>query len=211
MTLEVAMVTIAQYKETPSFKFGLEKMGQISYKNGYRVALAHFWVRYLKLEIEEDPYTTLLEGTQTLPRGRSGGDRKAMAAAPYFREPNEQPWVSSLTTIKVAIMVLNWGSYPRVTDRMAILREAIELLVNPVRANLIGNRLEVVSLSLWKVSRLHCTLPCFSDGEKPMTHALTSSGLYHALLCFSSAEMTTYPEVAIEANLRCPTGSAVTI
>ncbi|RZR82423.1 hypothetical protein BHM03_00008852 [Ensete ventricosum] len=38
----------------------------ISYENGYRVALAHFWVRYLKLEIEEDPYTTLLEGDNML-------------------------------------------------------------------------------------------------------------------------------------------------
>ncbi|RRT37764.1 hypothetical protein B296_00034245 [Ensete ventricosum] len=58
-TPERARATITQYKETLIFKFGLEKMGRISYKYGYQVALACFWARYPQLEIEEDPYATL--------------------------------------------------------------------------------------------------------------------------------------------------------
>ncbi|RZS08554.1 hypothetical protein BHM03_00039542 [Ensete ventricosum] len=36
-------------------------MGQVSYKYEYQVALAHFRVRFPKLEVEEDPYATLPE------------------------------------------------------------------------------------------------------------------------------------------------------
>ncbi|RWW84680.1 hypothetical protein BHE74_00006701 [Ensete ventricosum] len=56
-----AWSSIAQYKETPDFKLGVEKMGQVSSKYEYQVALAHFRVRFPKLEVEEDPYATLPE------------------------------------------------------------------------------------------------------------------------------------------------------
>ncbi|RZR81889.1 hypothetical protein BHM03_00008195 [Ensete ventricosum] len=58
---ERAQASIIQYKETHDFKLGLERMGQVSYEYGYRVVLAHFQARHPKLEIEEDPYATLLE------------------------------------------------------------------------------------------------------------------------------------------------------
>ncbi|RZS12592.1 hypothetical protein BHM03_00044076 [Ensete ventricosum] len=60
-TLERAHVKIAQYKETPGFKFGLEKIDRVSYEYGHKVALARFRGKYPQLEIEEDPYATLLE------------------------------------------------------------------------------------------------------------------------------------------------------
>ncbi|RWW12854.1 hypothetical protein GW17_00023466, partial [Ensete ventricosum] len=60
-TPERAQTTIAQYKETSGFKLGLEKMGWVSNKYGFRVALPRFWVRYSQLEIKEDPYANLPE------------------------------------------------------------------------------------------------------------------------------------------------------
>ncbi|RRT70209.1 hypothetical protein B296_00028866 [Ensete ventricosum] len=42
MAPEKAQVTIAQYKESPSFKSGLEKMGWVSYEFRYKIALMRF-------------------------------------------------------------------------------------------------------------------------------------------------------------------------
>ncbi|RZS27019.1 hypothetical protein BHM03_00060451 [Ensete ventricosum] len=36
-------------------------MGRVSYEYGYRVALTHFQERYPKLEIKDNPYTTIPE------------------------------------------------------------------------------------------------------------------------------------------------------
>ncbi|RZR94783.1 hypothetical protein BHM03_00023555 [Ensete ventricosum] len=60
VTPERARATITQYKESPGFKLGLQKMGRV-YEYGYWVALVRFWVRYPKLEIKEDLYAALLE------------------------------------------------------------------------------------------------------------------------------------------------------
>ncbi|RRT66175.1 hypothetical protein B296_00039430 [Ensete ventricosum] len=60
-TPERAQAKIAQYKETPDFKFGLEKIDRVSYEYGHKVALARFRGKYPQLEIEEDPYATLPE------------------------------------------------------------------------------------------------------------------------------------------------------
>ncbi|RRT69141.1 hypothetical protein B296_00010670 [Ensete ventricosum] len=43
---ERARVTIVQYKESFGFKFGLEKIGWVSYEYEYRVTLACFRARY---------------------------------------------------------------------------------------------------------------------------------------------------------------------
>ncbi|RWW58764.1 hypothetical protein BHE74_00034336 [Ensete ventricosum] len=39
---EKAQATIAEYKESPSFKSGLEKMGWVSYEFRYKIALMRF-------------------------------------------------------------------------------------------------------------------------------------------------------------------------
>ncbi|RWW70209.1 hypothetical protein BHE74_00022120 [Ensete ventricosum] len=66
VTPKKARVTIAQHKESPCFKSGLEKMGRVSYEFGYKIAVTHFQTKHLGLEVEENPYTTLLEDDDVL-------------------------------------------------------------------------------------------------------------------------------------------------
>ncbi|RRT73152.1 hypothetical protein B296_00033159, partial [Ensete ventricosum] len=40
---------------------GLQRSGQATYECGYRVVLSKFRVRYPDLELEEDPFASLLE------------------------------------------------------------------------------------------------------------------------------------------------------
>ncbi|RRT46774.1 hypothetical protein B296_00052765 [Ensete ventricosum] len=61
MAREKARATIAQYKELSGFKSGLKKMGWVSYEFGYKIVLMRFQARHPRLEVEEDPYTILLE------------------------------------------------------------------------------------------------------------------------------------------------------
>ncbi|RZS01461.1 hypothetical protein BHM03_00031313 [Ensete ventricosum] len=66
VTPKKARVTIAQHKESSCFKSGLEKMGRVSYEFGYKIAVTHFQTKHLGLEVEENPYTTLLEDDDVL-------------------------------------------------------------------------------------------------------------------------------------------------
>ncbi|RRT72257.1 hypothetical protein B296_00003036 [Ensete ventricosum] len=66
VTPKKARVTIAQHKESPCFKSGLEKMGRVSYEFGYKIVVTHFQTKHLGLEVEENPYTTLLEDDDVL-------------------------------------------------------------------------------------------------------------------------------------------------
>ncbi|RWW35502.1 hypothetical protein BHE74_00059560, partial [Ensete ventricosum] len=48
---------ITDYKQSVGFRWGLRRMGQVSYEYGYRVALANFQARYPDLEIDSVPFT----------------------------------------------------------------------------------------------------------------------------------------------------------
>ncbi|RWV83849.1 hypothetical protein GW17_00054485 [Ensete ventricosum] len=52
-----------EYKESRGFQFRPERMGQVTYEFGYCVALACFWVKYLDLVVEEDPFIDQPEDT----------------------------------------------------------------------------------------------------------------------------------------------------
>ncbi|RWW53941.1 hypothetical protein BHE74_00039515 [Ensete ventricosum] len=54
---ELPKQTVVQYKESLGFKEGLKRMGRVTNKYGYRVALARFHARYPDAEVEEDPFT----------------------------------------------------------------------------------------------------------------------------------------------------------
>ncbi|RWW20566.1 hypothetical protein GW17_00015324 [Ensete ventricosum] len=47
-----------RYKESADYKSGLEKMGWVSYEFDYKIALTHFQIKHLGLEVEEDPCAT---------------------------------------------------------------------------------------------------------------------------------------------------------
>ncbi|RRT65598.1 hypothetical protein B296_00012403 [Ensete ventricosum] len=49
--------SVADYKQSVGFGWGLRRMGQVSYKYGYRVALARFQAWYPDLEVDNDPFT----------------------------------------------------------------------------------------------------------------------------------------------------------
>ncbi|RWW50479.1 hypothetical protein BHE74_00043253 [Ensete ventricosum] len=71
---ELPSKSVADYKRSVRFELGLQWMGQISYKYGYRVALARFQARYLNLEVDNDPFSKKPEDssvpmeTPSLPR-----------------------------------------------------------------------------------------------------------------------------------------------
>lgn len=59
-------VTIVDYKAFVMFEKGLERMGVVLYQFGYQITLTHFKARYLKLELEEDPFTDYLDDQNIL-------------------------------------------------------------------------------------------------------------------------------------------------
>ncbi|RRT71564.1 hypothetical protein B296_00013344 [Ensete ventricosum] len=52
---------VANYKQSVEFRWGLCRMGQLSYEYGFQVALARFQARYPDLEMDYDPFTEKLE------------------------------------------------------------------------------------------------------------------------------------------------------
>ncbi|RWV77458.1 hypothetical protein BHE74_00039183, partial [Ensete ventricosum] len=58
---ELPSKSVADYKQSVGFEWGLRRMGQISYEYGYQVALACFKARHLDLEVDNDPFTEKLE------------------------------------------------------------------------------------------------------------------------------------------------------
>ncbi|THU56296.1 hypothetical protein C4D60_Mb11t15780 [Musa balbisiana] len=54
--LEKIEGAIAEYKSSVGFEHGLVRLGWVTYEFGYRVACAHFRVRYPDLELESDPF-----------------------------------------------------------------------------------------------------------------------------------------------------------
>ncbi|RRT46385.1 hypothetical protein B296_00051802 [Ensete ventricosum] len=50
-------ISVANYKQSIRFGWGLRWMGQVSYEYGYQVALAHFQAQYPDLEVDSDPFT----------------------------------------------------------------------------------------------------------------------------------------------------------
>ncbi|RWW17376.1 hypothetical protein GW17_00018694 [Ensete ventricosum] len=61
LNVDLPKKAVADYKKLAGFEMGLMWMGQVSYEYGYQVALAGFWARYPKLEVEEDPFKILPE------------------------------------------------------------------------------------------------------------------------------------------------------
>ncbi|RWW16460.1 hypothetical protein GW17_00019660 [Ensete ventricosum] len=53
--------SIANYKQSVGFWWGLRRMGQVSYEYRYRIALARFRARYPDLEVDSDSFTEQLE------------------------------------------------------------------------------------------------------------------------------------------------------
>ncbi|RZS23258.1 hypothetical protein BHM03_00056157 [Ensete ventricosum] len=49
--------SVANYKQSVGFGWGLRRMRQVSYEFGYRIALARFQARYPDLEVDSDPFT----------------------------------------------------------------------------------------------------------------------------------------------------------
>ncbi|RZS29385.1 hypothetical protein BHM03_00063107 [Ensete ventricosum] len=49
--------SVANYKQSVRFGWGLQQMGQVSYEYEYQVALAHFQARYPDLEVNSIPFT----------------------------------------------------------------------------------------------------------------------------------------------------------
>ncbi|RZR77214.1 hypothetical protein BHM03_00002225 [Ensete ventricosum] len=58
---ELSSKCITDYKQSVGFGWGLRRMGQVSYKYGYKVALAHFQARYPDLEVDNDPFIEKLK------------------------------------------------------------------------------------------------------------------------------------------------------
>ncbi|RWW76546.1 hypothetical protein BHE74_00015343 [Ensete ventricosum] len=54
---ELSGKSVANYKQSVGFRWGLRRMGQVSYEYGYRVALACFQAQYPDLEVDSDPFT----------------------------------------------------------------------------------------------------------------------------------------------------------
>ncbi|RZR94181.1 hypothetical protein BHM03_00022834 [Ensete ventricosum] len=54
---ELPSKSVANYKQSVEFGWGLRRMGQVSYEYGYWVALARFQAQYLDLEVDNDPFT----------------------------------------------------------------------------------------------------------------------------------------------------------
>ncbi|RRT40170.1 hypothetical protein B296_00039028 [Ensete ventricosum] len=54
---ELPKQTIDRYNESVDFKEGLKRMGRVTYKYGYRVALARFHALHSDSKVEEDPFT----------------------------------------------------------------------------------------------------------------------------------------------------------
>ncbi|RRT59084.1 hypothetical protein B296_00013005 [Ensete ventricosum] len=61
LKIELPSKSVADYKQPVGFGWGLQRMGQVSYEFGYRVALARFQARYPNLEMDSDPFTEKLE------------------------------------------------------------------------------------------------------------------------------------------------------
>ncbi|RWW37010.1 hypothetical protein BHE74_00057926 [Ensete ventricosum] len=59
---ELPRQPIDRYKESIGFKEGPKRMGRVTYKYGYRVALARFHALHPNSEVEEDPFTIHPEG-----------------------------------------------------------------------------------------------------------------------------------------------------
>ncbi|RWW44368.1 hypothetical protein BHE74_00049891 [Ensete ventricosum] len=54
---ELPSKSIVDYKQSVGFEWGLRRMGQVSYKYGYRVTMARFQARYPTLKVDIDPFT----------------------------------------------------------------------------------------------------------------------------------------------------------
>ncbi|RRT62042.1 hypothetical protein B296_00043707 [Ensete ventricosum] len=61
VVLERARQPLPSTKRCPTLILALERLGRVNYEYRYRITLAHFWARYPKPKIEEDPYATLPE------------------------------------------------------------------------------------------------------------------------------------------------------
>ncbi|RWV86846.1 hypothetical protein GW17_00051217 [Ensete ventricosum] len=48
---------IATYKESDGFRCGLRQSGQVAYEYGYHITVGCFKPKYLKMKVEEDPFT----------------------------------------------------------------------------------------------------------------------------------------------------------
>ncbi|RWW55451.1 hypothetical protein BHE74_00037912 [Ensete ventricosum] len=74
--------SIADYKQSVRFGWGLRWIGQVSYEYGYRVALARFQARYPDLEVDNRPFTKQPEDRQDALRLES--EKLVGPTFPYF-------------------------------------------------------------------------------------------------------------------------------
>ncbi|RZR81764.1 hypothetical protein BHM03_00008059 [Ensete ventricosum] len=57
LKIELLSKCITDYKQSVGFRWGLCRMGQLSYEYGYYVTLAHFQAWYPDLEVDANPFT----------------------------------------------------------------------------------------------------------------------------------------------------------
>ncbi|RWW36609.1 hypothetical protein BHE74_00058351 [Ensete ventricosum] len=69
MRVELPRWAIDDYKGSANFKEGLKRMGRVSYKHGYRVALAHFRALHRDSDVKENPFIIQAED-DSVPMGR---------------------------------------------------------------------------------------------------------------------------------------------
>ncbi|RWW77680.1 hypothetical protein BHE74_00014134 [Ensete ventricosum] len=74
LKIELPSKSVADYKQSVGFGWGLQRMGQVSYEYGYRVALAHFQARYPDLEMDSDPFTEKPEDSSVRENARAFSD-----------------------------------------------------------------------------------------------------------------------------------------
>ncbi|RRT76291.1 hypothetical protein B296_00014927 [Ensete ventricosum] len=74
MRSKLSRWAIDDYKGSTDFKEGLKRMGRVSYKYGYRVALAHFGALHPDMEVEENPFTIQPEDYSMLMERRQAFD-----------------------------------------------------------------------------------------------------------------------------------------
>ncbi|RRT37634.1 hypothetical protein B296_00038399 [Ensete ventricosum] len=61
LRVDLPKQAIEEYKKLSGFEMGLVRMGWVSLEYGYRLALARLRTRHPIVEIDEDPFTLLLE------------------------------------------------------------------------------------------------------------------------------------------------------
>ncbi|RWV91178.1 hypothetical protein GW17_00046555 [Ensete ventricosum] len=101
---ELPSKSVADYKQSVGFKWGQQRMGQVSYEYEYRVALAHFQARYPDLEVDSDPFTEKPEDSLVPIETRQEFDD----SIPREGSPSRSAYVAPWSRPVVEILVGGW-------------------------------------------------------------------------------------------------------